>query len=234
LYAEVEGKLFEAVRMLESYKRVRKEESALMLLLEYLCFAKRSEEAQKIFDEFGSILDGDDRTEAQEMIFSTNGRFDSVLTLIRSRKSKSLHQAKLVSQESHALLKLGYFPEAEKVSRAVLAAANYSVRFDYLIINLEIACFHQHRKVEKPRLSRLLDNKQSSAEVRMCAALLLDDKVRATEHLEAALKKDKTSIYEMAEWAIWDVLSNKAWRTEFLRSHGMSDGLTLLDLKKAG
>lgn len=233
VYAEVEGKLFDGIRTLKGDKRVRKEAANLRLLLKYLCYARRTEEAQKLLDECGAILNIDDRQDLQGAIFSANGRFDSVLAALRSRKARMTFTGELAVEESHVLLKIGQYAEAERVARVVLDPAHFSNRFDVLIINLEIASFHLHRKVDKPRLSRVAASNESASTVRMCAYLLLDDRPRAAERLKEGLKKDKTELFYMEDWAIWDVLSNKAWRTDFLRTHGMTDGLTLTDLKKA-
>jgi tetratricopeptide (TPR) repeat protein len=232
-YAEVEGKLFDAIRTLEAYKRVSKDEPTVRLLVKYLCFAKRTNDAQNFLDQCRAILNDDDRSDLQEDIDSANGHHDRVLASIRNTKSTAIYEAGSALLETHTLIKLGQFEEAERAARNLLGQAHFSLRFATLIINFELASLHLHRKVDKPRLNKVAQYTDTDPLTRMCAFLLLDDKVKAGEELEAAVRKDKTAVYTVADWAIWDVLSNRAWRDEFLRSHGMGEGLALFDLRKA-
>jgi NAD-dependent SIR2 family protein deacetylase len=232
-YAEVEGKLFDAIRTLEAYKRVSKDEPTVRLLVKYLCFARRTNDAQNFLDQCRAILNDDDRSDLQEDIDSANGHHDRVLASIRNTKSTAIYEAGSALFETHTLIKLGQFEEAERAARNLLGQAHFSLRFATLIINFELASLHLHRKVDKPRLNKVAQYADTDPLTRMCAFLLLDDRAKAAEEFEAAVRKDKTAVYTVADWAIWDVLSNRAWRDEFLRSHGMGEGLALFDLRKA-
>jgi hypothetical protein len=88
VYAEVEGKLFDAIRTLRMIKRYRKEESTFRLLIRYLCIAGQSQEAQTLLDECTLSIPPDTTEELQRDIYEKTGSYDKVLAGIRRERDQ--------------------------------------------------------------------------------------------------------------------------------------------------
>lgn len=222
VYAEVEGRIYDAIRVLESYRRLRKDPVALQMLITYRCYVRRLVEAQKLLDEVRAVVGPDKADMLQAEIYSCGAEHQVLLAYIRNSKASgnNIFAGKWTLLETHALIKLGQYADAEHLAREVLDAANYSVRFAPLIINLELATFYKAHKVNKPRLSKIADSDEAGSLTRMCAFLMLENKVRAGELLINALKRDRTEAYNVKDWAIFDIAPHKVWLNELLATRG--------------
>ena len=222
VYAEKEGKIHDAVRRIQAYKLYRKSPGLVRLLVKYFGYLNKFGDAQSLLDQCGSAVDRELRDSLQAEIDSGLGKHERVLVGIRRRQAESTFPANLAVNEVHALLKLARNSEAEAVAREVLEVAHFSQQFDALIINLELSVLRQGRKIDKVRLSKVLERSGSDSSIKLCALLLLDDRVRAADMLIDAVRIDRTESYTFCQWALFDNPANRTWLTSTLKSRGLS------------
>jgi hypothetical protein len=234
IYAEMEGKPFEAIRRIESYKQYPKNDELLASMLRLLILVKRNADARKLFDEHSVRLSPDIRDSIERDLFESAGNYDGALAIVRRQSERARFPAKFVLYETHNLLKLARWSEAEAVARRVLNPAHFSNEFDALIINLEISVQRQGRKVDKNRLSRLVEDSGTDPMVQACAEFLIDDKQSAVQNLTKAVEKDRTLAYTIQDWALFDPPANRAWLTEALEKVGLSAGIRSSETKSLG
>lgn len=231
VYAEKEGKVHDAVRRIQAYKPYRKCPELVRLLVLYLGYLNKFGDAQSLLDECKSTVDRELHGLLQEEVDFGFGKYERVLAATRRRKSESTFPASVVLGEVHTLLKLARNSEAEAIAREVLEPAHFSPQFDPLIPNLELAVIRQGRKVDKVRVSKILERNGSDEKIRLCALLLLDDRANAAEVLINAVSRDRTEGHAFAEWALFDTPGHRAWLTSTLKSRGLSAEVDGLEVK---
>jgi hypothetical protein len=188
IFAEVDGKPFDAIHRIEEFKQYAKDRDLLTNILRLLILVNRCTDARRILGESSFTLTPKTRDIFERDILEATDNYDGALAVIRRQCQKSYFPAKYAVYETHNLLKLSRWSEAESVARKVLNPAHFSNEYDSIIIHLEISVQRQGRRVDKGRLARLIEDDSVSAIVRMCAHFLLDDKAKATEALLKALK----------------------------------------------
>jgi hypothetical protein len=227
IYAEMEGKLHDAIRKLQSFAGYRRREVMVRRLVRYLCFAKRLEDAQSLLDDVKVSISPSAREDLQIQILESGGYYEKALGLIRKKKQHQIFPADETVQEVHTLLHLARNEEAEKIARSVLDPAHFSKQFDALIMNFEIARQRQSQKVDKPRLVRVIERNSDADEICLCAYFLIDDKAHAAEHVRKLVQKDRTFAYVLNEWSLFATPGNKAWLQTTLASRGLDPGIGL-------
>jgi hypothetical protein len=232
VYAEVDGRIHDAIRKLQAFERYLSNESALALSIRYLSYVKNTDQAQKLLDESKSVFDPQLFGDLQETIYDYSGNYEKSLALLRAKKARAIFPAKGANSEVHALLKLARYPEAERFARAILEPAHFAKQFDSLIINLEIARNRQAHKVNKQRLHEVADRNQWDDMVCACAYYLLDDKTNAADRVKKIVTKDKTNAYVLNYWAIFDPPADKAWLKSTLNANGLDPGIVTMEQKR--
>jgi hypothetical protein len=230
----IEGKLPDAIRLLEGSKRCKKDPLSITMLVHYLCFARRLDEASAIQEECKGLLTLDRRRRLERIVEGARGNHERVLASVRQDKERRTFHGDLVVHETHELLKLSRCGEAETIARRLLEVAHFRPQFDHLIINYELARIRQGNKGDKGRLAKVADRNPSNHLLRALALLLLDDKNKATEAIHRELEENKGLVYEMRDWAIFDLPANRAWLTAALRPSGLETIAEYADRKKAG
>lgn len=235
VYAEVEGKLQDAIRVLQSFAGTRRNDTMAMRLIHYLCFVGRYDEAQTFLGEAAEFNTHKFCNELQIDIDTARGNYDRALHLLRAVKQDEVFPAGRVVEETHLLLLLGRNPEAESAARVVLEDANYSPKLAALIINLEIARQRQGHKVDKPRLIRVIDANLKEDDVCLCAQFLMDDKDKAADRLRDLVESNRAYAYRMREWTIFTPPAARNWVRTVLSSRGLGvSELHSNDAKVAG
>jgi tetratricopeptide (TPR) repeat protein/NAD-dependent SIR2 family protein deacetylase len=233
IYAETEGKLHDAIRKIQSFAGHRRRTTMVTRLITYLCYAKRTDEAQLLLDEAKITLGPSVRDDMQIAIYGSLSQYEKELGLVRKKKREQVFPAEETLSEVHTLLHLARYDEAEAVSRAVLDPAHFAKPFDALILNFEIARQRQGHKVDKPRLQKIAERNRGSKEIGLCAYFLLDEKDRAADLMRKLVQKDRTYAYILKEWALFSTTPNKNWLTSTLSSKGLDPGIAVLESKKA-
>ena len=219
---EVEGKFHEALRLLQDHSRFGRDDDMIAASIHCLCILERTQEARKTFECHSSVLTKDRREQVFGEILEAEGNLEEFLLHLRRRKSHALFPASFAVQETHTLLKLARYPDAERIAKEILQPALFSHQFDALIINYEIAVQRQGRKVDKVRLDRIAEGHAENDPVKICARFLLDQRDSAAELLVNAVRRDRTSSAEFSKWAVFDTPSGRAWLTSLLKSKALA------------
>lgn len=213
--AHAEGKLGAAIDLLRAHEKGANKASTARHLILYLGYAGFNAEAQTVLREYRQYLDADDLHDLEGHVCSLLGDYTGSLEHTRQRKRQSPFQGSQLVSETHALLKLKRFPEAEEISRPVIDAVNLG-DFHEIMINHELARIGQDQRPNSIRLERVLASTDSNL-VCLCAHLLNGDMDAAAARLLKAVEFDKCAARAMRNWAIFDIPKHAEWLQATLR-----------------
>ncbi len=221
MHAEVEGKVHDAIRVLQSFQGIRRNEMIAMRLVKYLCYVERYEDAQSFLDDVGSAYSRKLCDEMRIGIETARGNYDRALHLVRRVKQDAIFPSERTVEETNLLLLLGRHSEAESGARAVLESTNYSPNLAALIINLELARQRQGCKVDKPRLGKAVEANFGDDAVCLGAQFLMDDKEHAAERLRKLVELDRTDAYDIRGWSMFATPPARNWVKTVLSAKGL-------------
>ncbi len=152
VYAQIEGKLNEAIEILRSCEKQREEVRSVKRIVEYLCLASRPEEATRILRDSRSIPHSDNRKMCA-WIASAEGQHARAAHIYGEMYSAT-SEPWILANWVHELLVADRPVEADKIARDFLKLNSFSMQYPVIIINLELAVLRQAKTMEKARLQR--------------------------------------------------------------------------------
>jgi hypothetical protein len=222
IMAENEGRFEDAICLLQGHPRYSKDASMVESAISLLCVVGRVEQGREQYELYKALFDFEYRDSVLAAVWEGERAFEEHLASIRRRKSRGMFPARFVSAETHELLKLGRYKEAEEVARQLLEPTSFPRQFDVVIINYEIAVLRQQRKVNKERLDRIIGRNPNDDLVCLCAEFLMDRRQEAAERIVKVVTNNRTLAHAIGGWAVFDTTANRQWLQGILKTRHLA------------
>ncbi|WP_423169629.1 SIR2 family protein [Stenotrophomonas maltophilia] len=208
------GDLGGAIVDMERAVSLSNDSQYILKLAEYLKCAKRTDEILTLIDDKSKFLSPHDRLKIMRFRFESEGDYKSELEYVRKiHLDRTFPVAEAAVDESHVLLVMGNYAEAEAVSKDALDKVGFDIEHAALIINYEISRDRGGGKLNKGRLANIASG-SANEEAVACAEYLLGDIESARTKFSGIMSRNKGRILDISEWAVFQDSKGR----DFLRS----------------
>lgn len=196
------GDLHAAIDDVALAVRLGKKSRHILRLANLLQYAGDQARLNSLSEDYSKYLSVEGRNVLQKHVAEAAGDYKKCVALSRASNAGLPQGISSVVYESHALLQMGSYGEAEALCKGLLDRTNFNPMHGALIINFELSRSRQGMKPNGGRLGKIVELSKDKNAI-SCALYLLNDTTTAAKKFSELLEQNKENMYVFSSWAIF-------------------------------